>query len=77
MPDIASLDDKTLRIGLWAAIAVIAFLIVTIFQISWVFVLVPGIWLAQMIRRPAVLSAIRKALVTWQASARTAAASGD
>lgn len=77
MPDIASLDDKTLRIGLWAAIAVIAFVIVTIFQISWVFVLVPGIWLAQMIRRPAVLSAIRKALVAWQASARTAAASGD
>lgn len=77
MPDIASLDDRTLRIGLWAAIAVIAFLIVTIFQISWVFVLVPGIWLAQMIRRPAVLSAIRRALVAWQASARTAAASGD
>lgn len=77
LPDIASLDDKTLRIGLWAAIAVIAFLIVTIFQIGWVFVLVPGIWLAQIIRRPAVLSAIRKALVAWQASARTAAASGD
>lgn len=77
MPDIASLDDKTLRIGLWAAIALVGFLIVTIFQISWVFVLVPGIWLAQMIRRPAVLSAIRKALVAWQASARTAAASGD
>jgi hypothetical protein len=77
MPDIASLDDRTLRIGLWAAIAVVAFLIVTIFQISWIFVLVPGVWLAQMIRRPAVLSAIRKALVAWQASARTAAASGD
>ncbi len=77
LPDIASLDDRTLRIGLWAAIAVIAFLTVTIFQISWIFVLVPGVWLAQMIRRPAVLSAIRKALVAWQASARTAAASGD
>lgn len=77
MPDIADMDDKTLRIGLWAAIAVVGFLIVTIFQISWVFVLVPGIWLAQMIRRPAVLSAIRRALVAWQASARTAAASGD
>lgn len=77
LPDIASLDDKTLRIGLWVAIAVVAFLLVTIFQIGWVFVLVPGIWLAQMIRRPAVLSAIRKALVAWQASARTAAASGD
>ncbi|WP_296170478.1 hypothetical protein [uncultured Brevundimonas sp.] len=77
LPDIASLDDKTLRIGLWAAIAVVAFLIVTIFQISWIFVLVPGVWLAQIIRRPAVLSAIRKALVAWQASARTAAASGD
>lgn len=77
LPDIASLDDNTLRIGLWAAIAVVAFLIVTIFQISWIFVLVPGVWLAQIIRRPAVLSAIRKALVAWQASARTAAASGD
>lgn len=77
LPDIASLDDKTLRFGLWAAIAVVAFLIVTIFQISWIFVLVPGVWLAQIIRRPAVLSAIRKALVAWQASARTTAASSD
>ncbi|WP_374597587.1 hypothetical protein [Brevundimonas sp.] len=77
LPDIASLDDKTLRIGLWAAIAVVAFVIVTVFQIGWIFVLVPGVWLAQMIRRPAVLSAIRKALVAWQASARTAAASSD
>lgn len=77
LPDIASLDDKTLRLGLWAAIAVVAFLIVTIFQISWIFALIPGFWIAQAIRRPAVLSAIRKMLVAWQASARTAAASGD
>lgn len=75
--DIAGMDDKTLLAGLWVVIAVVAFLLVTIFDFSWFFVLVPGIWLAQMIRRPAVLSAIRKALVAWQASARTAAASGD
>ena len=77
MPDVAGKDDKTLLAGLWVVIAVVAFLLVTIFQISWVFVLVPGIWIAQAIRRPAILSAIRKSLAAWQASARTSSASGD
>lgn len=67
LPDIAGMDDKTLLIGLWAAIAVIAFLLVTIFQISWIFVLIPSIWVAQIIRRPRVLSAIRNGLAAWQA----------
>jgi len=77
MPDIAGMDDKTLLAGLWVVIAVVAFLLVTIFEIGWVFVLIPGFWIAQAIRRPAVLSAIRKSLAAWQTSARTAAASGD
>jgi hypothetical protein len=77
LPDIASMDDRTLRIGLWAALAVVGFLIVNIFGVSWIFVLLPGIWIAQAIRRPATLSAIRKALAAWQASARTSSASGD
>ena len=76
LPDIASMDDKTLLIGLWAVIVVVAFLLVTIFDVSWIFVLVPGIWLAQAIRRPAVLSVIRKALATWQASAQAGPGSG-
>lgn len=76
LPDVASMDDKTLLAGLWAVIAVVAFLLVTIFDVSWIFVLVPGIWLAQAIRRPAVLSVIRKALATWQASAQAGPGSG-
>lgn len=77
MPDIASMDDKTLLIGLWVVLAVVAFLLVTIFEVSWIFVLVPAIWIAQAIRRPAILSAIRKGLSAWQASARTSSASTD
>lgn len=77
LPDIASMDDKTLLAGLWVVIAVVAFLLVTIFDVSWFFVLIPGIWIAQAIRRPAVLSAIRKGLSAWQASARTNSASAD
>lgn len=77
MPDVAGMDDKTLLAGLWFAIAVVAFLLVTIFEVSWIFVLVPAIWLAQAIRRPAVLSVIRKTVAAWQASARTSSASGD
>ena len=68
LPDVASMDDKTLLIGVWAVIAVVAVLLVTIFEVSWPFVLVPAIWIAQAIRRPAILSAIRKGLSAWQAS---------
>jgi hypothetical protein len=75
MPDVAGMDDKTLLAGLWVVIAVFAFLLVTIFDVSWFFVLIPGIWIAQAIRRPNVLSAIRKGLAAWQASSQSARSS--
>ena len=75
LPDIAGMDDKTLLAGLWVVIAVVAFLLVTIFDVSWFFVLIPAIWIAQAIRRPNVLSAIRKGLAAWQASSQSARSS--
>lgn len=72
MPDIASMDDKTLLIAVWGVISVIGVVLVTIFGVSWFFVLIPAIWIAQAIRRPAVLSAIRKGLAAWQASSQSA-----
>ncbi len=75
MPDIARMDDKTLLIAVWGVISVIGVVLVTIFDVSWFFVLIPGIWIAQAIRRPAVLSAIRKGLAAWQASSQSARSS--
>ena len=75
MPDIASMDDKTLLIAVWGVISVIGVVLVTIFQVSWIFVLIPAIWIAQAIRRPNVLSAIRKGLAAWQASSQSARSS--
>ena len=68
MPDIASMDDKTLLIAVWGVISVIGVVLVTIFGVSWFFVLIAAIWIAQAVRRPAVLSALRKGLVAFQAA---------
>jgi hypothetical protein len=52
---------KSLMIGIWVAVAVAALLAVTLFRVSFVFVVIAAAWLGAMLRKPAARTALAQA----------------
>ena len=52
---------KSLMIGIWVFMAVAAVLAVTLFRVSFVFVIIAAAWLGAMLRKPAVRTGLAQA----------------